>query len=202
MFTFQKISSKFAGKKMKKNVTFKQTLVIAIINIVIFFSFFSLSSFNSNLPLYFATWKFESGLFAPYQLISYQFVHADLRHLLLNLLIFVPTSLYLESIVKSRLTYYFLVSGVIAGLFHLLMYQSNFPLVGASGSIWGLSVLLALLNKSIFLRSFVVISLLSEIYNGLTMSNDGVAHWCHVGGALGGLIIYFFENKLFKSYSM
>lgn len=186
---------------MNQEFFFRQTLVISIINIVIFFSLYSLSNFYSNLPLYFATWKFETGLFAPYQLISYQFVHADLRHLLLNLLIFVPTSLYLESIVKSRLIYYFLVSGIIAGLFHLVMYQNILPLIGASGSIWGLTTLLALLSKSVFWRSLFLISLLLEIYQAITLTNDGIAHWCHVGGALGGILIYFFENKLFKSYS-
>ena len=179
-------------------IHYNQTLLILILNVIVFFTFFFSSGFNSNLPLYFSAWKYETGLFVPYQLISYQFVHASTDHLLLNLFIFVPTSIYLESIIKNRLLYYFLCCGIIAGVFHLLMYNDNLPLVGASGSIWGLIVILALIQKSIFFRTFILLSFLLEILSAITTTGDGIAHWCHIGGALGGLLIFFFEKVFYK----
>lgn len=175
---------------------YKFTLTLVFLNFIFFFIFLLLSRIDVKIPLYFSAWKYETGLFAPYQLISYQFVHASLSHLLLNLLVFIPTSLYLENILKStRVIYYFLISGIIGGAFHILLYQKDLPLVGASGSIWGLSIILAITCKSNFIKFLIFFSLASEIYKSISMNDDGVAHFCHVGGAIGGLIIYLLDRK-------
>lgn len=175
---------------------YKFTLTLVFLNFIFFFIFFFLSKIDVRIPLYFSAWKYETGLFAPYQLISYQFIHASLSHLFLNLLVFIPTSLYLENILRtSRVIYYFLISGIIGGAFHILLYQKDLPLVGASGSIWGLSVILAFTCKSNFIKFFIFLSLVSEIYKSFTITDDGVAHFCHVGGAIGGLIIYLLDRK-------
>lgn len=188
----------FRKKNTMSLLNYKQTMLISFLNISVFFIFLFLSNVNSNLPLYFSAWKFETGLFAPYQLISYQFVHANLEHLLFNLMVFVPISLYLENIIKGRLIYYFLACGIISGIFHMIMYNDNLPLVGASGSIWGLSVLLALTHKSLFFKFFILFTFIFEIVKATVITGDGIAHWCHVGGAIGGLLIFFFEKKIFR----
>lgn len=188
----------FFTKKIMNLLNYKQTMLISFLNISVFFIFLVLSTENPNLPLYFSAWELKTGLFSPYQLISYQFVHANLNHLLMNLLVFVSISIYLEPSIKSRLIYYFLTCGVISAVFHMFMYNDNLPLVGASGSIWGLSVLLALTQKSFLLKLFILSNFIVEVIEAITIYGDGIAHWCHIGGALGGLLIFLFDVYLHR----
>lgn len=179
---------------------YRQTITLTISNVLLFIVFVALSRLDSTIPFYFSAWKYETGLFAPYQLFTYQFIHADLSHLFFNLLVLIPVSIHLESFIKSpKLIYYFFVSGIISGLFHLFFYQSNLPLVGASGSIWGLTILYALTCKSSFLRWVILISFSIEIWKSISGQVDGVAHLCHVGGAISGFLIYLFDKKLFEN---
>lgn len=182
---------------MKKILSeFKYTIILVSMNVLLFSLFATLSQFDNKIPLYFSAWKYETGLFAPYQLLSYQFIHADLNHLVMNLFILIPTSFYLETSLKSRrLIYYFLIAGIIGGCFHLMLHDQSLPLVGASGSIWGLSVLLGLLSKSNFFKLLLLCCLGYEIYKCFSSTNDYIAHFCHIGGALAGLLIYFFDRK-------
>jgi len=175
---------------------YKQTWLLAFLNIGLFFLLLFLSKWDSNIPLYFSAWKFQTGLFAPYQLITYQFIHSDLTHLYFNMLTLLPVSVYLEPSIKSpKLFWYFLLCGIISGALHLIFYNENLPLVGASGSIWGLSVLLALTRQSKVLKILVFGLFFLEIWKYFTIESSQVAHLCHIGGGIAGFLIYFFEKK-------
>lgn len=175
---------------------YKQTWLLSSLNIGLFFLLLYLVKFDSRIPFYFSVWKFQTGLFAPYQLITYQFIHSDLSHLYFNMLSLIPVSLCLEPLLRSpKLIWYFLVCGVFSGVFHILLYPEDLPLVGASGSIWGLSVLLACLHQSKFLKFLVFVLFLLEIWRYFSVESSEVAHLCHIGGALSGFILYFFERR-------
>ena len=176
--------------------SYKQTWLLASLNINFFILLVCLIKWDSNIPYYFSAWKFQSGLFAPYQLITYQFIHSDLSHLYFNLLTLIPISMHLEPSIKApKLVWYFLLCGVFSGVFHLLLYHDNLPLVGASGSIWGLSILLALTHSSKLLRFLIFFLLGIEVWLSFTVETSQVAHLCHIGGAIAGFLIYYFERK-------
>ena len=82
-------------------------------------------------------------------------------------------------------------------------YQTNIPMVGASGAIYGIVGAFAILYPDfklalIFLpipvkaRYFVPVILAVEVFLGIMQfSWDPIAHWAHIGGALtGGLLAY------------
>ncbi len=174
---------------------YKQTFLICLVNFIIYFSMSTISIFKPSFTLYFSAWNFETGLFSPYQLITYQFTHANFSHVYFNMLIFLLVSINLESKIDSpKIFYYYVIFGILAGLTHLLIDNQNLPLVGASGSVWGFTILYTLLTKSIIPRIFFFLLLSFEIYFALFKTQDLVAHWCHLGGALAGLLIYYLEK--------
>ncbi len=177
---------------------YKQTFLICLINLVVYLCLNIISIFKPNFPLYFSAWNFETGLFVPYQLISYQFIHANFNHLYFNMLFFVVVSTALEPKIQSpKILYYYLIFGFLAGLTHLFIDNQSLPLVGASGSVWGFATLYLLFTRSFFAKIFVLALFSFEVYMALIGAKDLIAHWCHLGGAVAGLLVWYFERKNF-----
>lgn len=162
----------------------------------------------------FALWPVESGLFFPWQLLSYQFMHGGLGHLFFNMLALWMFGMELEHLWGSRrFAAYYILSGIAAGIVHLAVHPvfdgSIAPTIGASGSIMG--VLLAFgmtfpdrpimmfpLFFPIPARIFVMIYAGFDLLNGLMNTSDGVAHFAHLGGALGGFLLLKFGEPLLR----
>lgn len=160
----------------------------------------------------FALWPVESGLFFPWQVLSYQFMHGGLGHLFFNMLALWMFGMELEHLWGSRrFAIYYLLCGVSAAVVHLAVHPvidgSLVPTIGASGSIMG--VLLAFgmtypdrpimmfpLFFPIPARIFVMIYAGFDLLNGLMNTSDGVAHFAHLGGALGGYLLLKFGEPL------
>jgi membrane associated rhomboid family serine protease len=144
-------------------------------------------------------WAPASGLFRPWQLLTYQFLHGSWIHLIGNMLflwVFGPP-------VEDRLRRwgflaFYLVAGVAAGGLHLA--TSPNPVIGASGSISGITgaflVLFPLIGVR-FLLFFIIIGvytipawwfILFAIARDLVFVNwsDGVARMAHIGGYIYG----------------
>jgi membrane associated rhomboid family serine protease len=104
--------------------------------------------------------------------------------------------MYLESILKyPKIIKYFLISGFFGGLLHSIFFNQDFSLVGSSGSIMGLLIILAFVSKSNILRLIIFSIFLYEFLNCLVTENDKISHLCHVGGAIGGLVISLVDRK-------
>jgi len=162
----------------------------------------------------FALWPAGSGLFYPWQLLSYQFMHGGISHLLFNMLALWMFGVELEYIWGSRrFAAYYILAGIAAGIVHLaitpLLGGGLAPTIGASGSIMG--VLLAFgmtfpdrpimmfpLFFPIPARIFVMIYAGFDLISGLFNAGDGVAHFAHLGGALGGYLLIKFGEPLFR----
>lgn len=162
----------------------------------------------------FALWPVESGLFFPWQVLSYQFMHGGLGHLFFNMLALWMFGMELEHLWGSRrFAVYYLLCGVAAAVVHLAVHPiidgSLVPTIGASGSIMG--VLLAFgmtypdrpimmfpLFFPIPARIFVMIYAGFDLLNGLMNTSDGVAHFAHLGGALGGYLLMKFGAGLMQ----
>jgi len=146
----------------------------------------------------------EGGGFAPWQLVSYAFLHGGMLHLAFNMFALYMFGSAIERVFGTRryLIYYF-VSVVSAALTQLLFAAVSgaiYPTVGASGGVFG--VLLAygmyfphsrvmLLFPPIPMpaRVFVLFYAAIELFLGVTGTQEGVAHFAHLGGMIGGFAL-------------
>ena len=145
-----------------------------------------------------------------WQLGTYQFLHseASIFHIFFNMFTLWIFGCEVERMQGSRnFLRFYLISGIGAGLFHLLFsWNSTTPVIGASGAIYGVLVAFAVYfpNRVVTLLLFFVlpvnikakhlvaffvgISLFSSIVGKLG-SPDNVAHFAHLGGALVGYLM-------------
>lgn len=182
-------------------LNYKQTILLLSINIAIFIFSSLISIFIPFFNLIFSLWPLESKMISLYQFFTYQFFHFDFRHLFFNMIFFVPLSLSLEMRFKKvDIIYLYLFFGIISGSFHLVMsLDSTSPLIGSSGSVWGfISLYILLINNTSMLirlqKLFLSTMFLLEIYFAFYIENN-TSHWCHIGGAIGGIVAYFFILK-------
>ncbi|NDD91138.1 rhomboid family intramembrane serine protease [bacterium] len=145
---------------------------------------------------------------AVWQLITYMFLHADVGHLILNLLMLAFIGSELESVWGPRrfLLFYFFC-GAVAGLVYLvlqlLVWQANSPMVGASGGIYGLllaygllfgeRVLLFMMLFPMKAKHFIWILAGVEFLTGLFSGTPGAAlsSVAHLGGMAGGFFYLY-----------
>ena len=147
-----------------------------------------------------------------FQLISYQFLHGDLWHLLGNLLVIYFIGKEMERVLgrKSFLVLYF-SAGIVGGLLHIALawfgVLPNIPVVGASAAAFGLVAAFAVMfpNQPITLLLFFVlpvsfrartllwIALALAVFGTVAMQESRVAHGAHLGGLCAGVgYVYFF----------
>jgi membrane associated rhomboid family serine protease len=145
--------------------------------------------------------------FQIWQLITYQFLHANFSHILFNMFGLWMFGVEIENLWGSRkFLYFYLLCGVSAGLFHLflspLLGEAAFTL-GASGAIFGVLVAFGLFfpNRLIFLYFFIPVKakyligffVILEFF--MVNSGGNVAHLAHLGGALAGFIFILLDSK-------
>ena len=90
---------------------------LLVINILLFFAAGILSKNGINLNNILGLHFFKSDSFAPYQLVTYMFMHANFEHIFFNMLAFWMFGRILEQVwgPKRYLLFYF-VCGIGAGL--------------------------------------------------------------------------------------
>lgn len=128
------------------------------------------------------------------RLVTSQFVHDGVMHVVNNLYGLVFAGIVLESIIGGRrLLVSYLVAGTFGGLASVLMHPATVT-VGASGSIFGLfGVLFGLLSakdeRVVASRNVVLVN--AGVYVGVNLLLGaflpGVDNAAHVGGLLAGL---------------
>jgi membrane associated rhomboid family serine protease len=188
------------------------TNVVVYVLQYLFFGFLTVGDMplQRYIMAYFALQPLETGMFYPWQLISYQFMHGGVWHLFFNMLALWMFGSELESIWGSRrfLTFY-LLAGIGAGLAQIAV-TSFFPsyggpTVGASGAIQGVMIAFGfmfpdrpILMFPIFFpipaKIFVLLWIGIDLISGL-MGSDGVAHFAHLGGALTGYLLLRFGDQ-------
>ncbi len=153
--------------------------------------------------------------FLPWQVLSYGFLHGGIAHLFFNMFALWMFGGPLEETWGSRrFLNYYLVCVLGAGLVQLLVTTwaaehggGVYPTVGASGGVFGLLLAYGLLFPNVRLmlifppipmraRTFVVCYGLLELYLGVTGTQEGVAHFAHLGGmAFGFLLIQRWRGR-------
>ena len=165
---------------------------------------FVLQSFaGDGLISSFALWPLQAN-FMPWQLLTYAFLHGSLAHIFFNMYGLWLFGTEMENLMGRRafLKLYF-ASVLSAGAMQLLvttMTGNVYPTVGASGGVFGLLLaygicfpnrVLVLLFPPIPLPAwlFVTIYAVIELVLGVTGSMEGVAHFAHLGGMVGGYLV-------------
>jgi len=156
------------------------------------------------LSMYMGLWPLQSGNFMPWQVVSYAFLHGSLAHIFFNMMGLWMFGSELERIWGSRRYMEFLLASVLtAAATQLLMsYVAGWHnyTVGASGGIYGLLLAFGMMfpNRTIMplfppipmkAKYFVAIFGGVELFQGVTGTSSGVAHFAHLGGMLGGWLM-------------
>ena len=151
----------------------------------------------------FALWPFGE-YFMPWQIVTYAFLHGGVTHILFNMLGLYSFGADLERVwgAKRFLVYYF-TCAITAGLTQLAFSAitgAMYPTVGASGAVFGLLLAFALLfpHRTVLLLFppipmkapiFAVVYGVIELFLGVTGTQEGVAHFAHLGGMAGGFVL-------------
>jgi membrane associated rhomboid family serine protease len=144
----------------------------------------------------------------PWQLVTYGFLHATWSHVIFNMLMLLMIGAQVEhELGRRRFIAYYFTCLVGAALIQLLvsaitlaMGGEGYPVVGASGAIFGLLLAygLWLPNRRVMLlippipvkaRTLVIVYGVLELIFGLTGTMPGVAHFAHLGGMLFGWLL-------------
>jgi len=173
---------------------------LLIINVLVFFALGN--PFLQRLIMGFgALWPVESGLFAPWQLVTYMFIHAGFSHIIFNLFALWIFGQGIENYWGTkRFATYYLLTGIGAALIHMWIGGSGAPTVGASGAVYGILlafgmmfpdryILLLIPPVPIKAKYFVAIFGLIELSSGLMRPDSGIAHFAHLGGMVVGYLL-------------
>ncbi len=192
-------------------MTTKNTKRIIIINLLVYLLVELSVKFNIyTLGLWFfymIGWPPSSEFFLPFQSVSYQFIHSGFYHLLMNMLsLFYFGSQVEKKIGSNKFLIFYIVCGIVSEFFHFQFSDS--PIVGASGSIWGMLILYWYFYKNDFLsivffevrvNTLFTLLLLSEILSVIFILDSNVSHIAHLGGAFAGLCLLLINKFLVKN---
>ena len=174
---------------------------------------------GTALFAWFALWPPASGFtnapdFQIWQLVTYSFLHGSLAHIFFNMFALYMFGADIERLFGSRFFLgYYLASVLAAAIVHLVittwMGAPPYPTVGASGGVYGLLLAYGLYfpNRQLMLlippipmraRTFVIVFAVIALVLGVTGTADGIAHFAHLGGMLGGWLMLRYRRGMFR----
>lgn len=161
---------------------------------------------NGTFDQIFALYPDFLQQFMVWQVFTYMFLHGGVFHLFFNMLILWIFGSEVEGTWGSKaFLKYYIICGVGAGIIHILaqifISQSGAGVVGASGAIYGVLLAFALIDPDreiTFLLFFILPVNIKAKYLVMTLaglalfagffSEDGVAHFAHLGGMMVGYL--------------
>lgn len=163
----------------------------------------------SLLERYGQLFPIGSGLFYPWQLLTYGFLHSpqSFFHIFVNMFVLYMFGRELEfEWGTRRFLLYYLLCIVGAGATHLTFMAISgvgYPVLGASGGTFGIllaygmrfphrEVMLLIPPIPMKARTLVILYGSLELFLGISGLRTGVAHFAHLGGLLTGLILLFY----------
>ena len=160
---------------------------------------------GQRMETLFALWPLASPLFKPWQLITYAFLHDphNIAHIFFNMFALFMFGGALEQYWGARrLVLYYLICVLTAAVTQLAVEQAvggGGPVIGASGGVFGILLAFAWYfpRQKLFVIPipipipawlFVTVYGVLELFLGVTGREQGVAHFAHLGGMLGGAL--------------
>ncbi len=184
------------------------TQALLLINVAVFCIDLFFGAWFTQLM---ALWPIGSGFFMPWQVATYSFLHGSFAHLFFNMLGIWMFGSELERLWgDKRFVQFYAASVLTAALAQLLVAGLSgavYPMIGASGGLFGLLLAFGMMfpNRTIMplfppipmkAKVFVAIYGALELLFGVTGTMEGVAHFAHLGGMLGGfLMIRYWQGK-------
>jgi len=200
------------------------TTTIIILNVIvflaIFFAFVFIRLSGQGSPESFISYiALNPSIFIDgyiWTLLTSMFTHLGLSHLLLNMVSLFFIGTFVERLIgRKRYAWFYLVSGLIAGIFFVVFayFGTFFPqgqslfggitdsAVGASGAIFGLGGLLAVLIPRLRVLVFFIVPMplwaaMSVLLVGFwiisVIAGLPIGNTAHFGGLLVGLIYGFY----------
>jgi membrane associated rhomboid family serine protease len=148
-------------------------------------------------------WPLDSPAFAPWQIVTYGFLHGNLSHIFFNMFAVYMFGSTLEQYYGTRFyVLLYFVSVLTAGVAQLGVNEilgSPYPTLGASGGVFGLLLAfgvqfpqqrIMLLIPPIPMPAWLMVTAYGalELFLGVTGTQAGVAHFAHLGGMLGAFL--------------
>jgi membrane associated rhomboid family serine protease len=158
---------------------------------------------GSMLSRWFALWPVGYG-FLPFQVVTYAFLHGNLGHLFFNMIGLWTFGSELERLWGPKRFLQFLGASILtaaaAQLLVTWLLHSFYPTVGISGGLFGLLLAFGMMfpHRTVMLiippvplkaKTLVIGYGALELFLGVTGSQEGVAHFAHLGGMLGGFLM-------------
>ena len=137
----------------------------------------------------------------PWTIITNLFVHGGIGHVLVNMIsLYFLGSFVLRLLGEKRFLLVYFVGGIIGNIFYLFLGPRLIPGVGASGAIFALGGVLAIMAPKLPVFMFFVpvpIPLWIAIIVFLLISFfPGIAWQAHLGGLLVGVVAgYYFRRR-------
>lgn len=162
------------------------------------------------LNTYFGLMPLGHG-FWPWQLLTYQFMHADFWHLLFNMVFGLwMFGMEVEHIWgPKKFLFFYLMCGTVAGIAQLILApvfdpgQAIGPTVGASGAVYGVLVAFAVMfpDRQVFLYFLIPVRvkylvMFLIVFGVMSVGKPGnVANLAHLGGALAGYLYLVYDRR-------
>lgn len=126
------------------------------------------------------------------RLFTSMFIHSNFIHIAFNMFALAYLGVYAErAIGVTRYTFVYVVSGIIAALFHgvvasFILHNGNVILIGASGAISGVFGIAAVAgNRSAYY--WLILQIVFAVIG--SVSSLPIAFTAHVGGFLAGVVM-------------
>ena len=150
--------------------------------------------------------------FAPEQawrFVTYMFVHIDFWHFVFNMLMLWMFGSEVADMMGGRhFTAMYMFCGIFAAVFSLAMYLmglTSAPIIGASGALMGIFVAYYKFfpNRMLLLFFFFPMRIKYAMWFMVAIdvlmahSSDGIAHFAHLGGVVGGFLYMWIYERGF-----
>ncbi|MFA5952997.1 MAG: rhomboid family intramembrane serine protease [Candidatus Pacearchaeota archaeon] len=201
-------------KKRRINLNFSLNIWLIIINVLVFIVFSILIS-KEILPLDYIALNPSNIFLGKYlwTFLSSMFMHAGFLHLFVNMLSLIFIGSLVEKLIgKRRYFWFYIISGIFAGLFFLassLVFTKDIATyaVGASGALFGLIGLLIFLTPNLpvyvmfipipIKMKYAAPGMLILLWIVSAVGNIGIGNFAHLGGLICGMAYGLFLRKKF-----
>lgn len=141
----------------------------------------------------------------PWTFITSIFMHADISHLLFNMIALFIFGIYLESRIKEKqFLLIFFAAGILGNFaYWLTAPYGTIPAVGASGAIYGVMGMLAMLYPGlvVYYFGFAPMPMIFAAFLWFVMEftgmfvPSGIAHQAHLAGLIAGSLYGLYVRR-------